>query len=417
MAPWRCTWIKPAALLTVLALLAGCAGTLPPVGAERPLQLASDEKEIWQMASREQDKLAKSGSLYQDRLLEEYLNGLARRLAPPEMVEAVPITVRVIQNPTLNAFAYPNGAIYLHTGILARLENEAQLAAVLGHEIGHVSHRHAVRHFRQARTAQFVGIGALIAAQIGLAALGASQGRGPGSAAAIQAAAIFTQLGLQLGLLASVNGYGRGLETEADHLGLEYLVKAGYDPKQAPRVFDLLLKEYGDRSEIETFFFGNHPTNQRRMRDLEAQIAGHYAAQAASSGRRVNSEDYQRRMRVLVRENALLDIRANRYNTALAALARALRLQPNDPIAHYYMGEAYRQRGQAGDLPRAIEAYKQALRYRADYPEPHRELGLAYYKLGDKVLASVELKRYLELSPKAKDEKEIREYLLELGAS
>src|SRR5690348_5115176 len=116
--------------------MTGCRSTsVPPVGAEGPgFTPASDERRLWDQAKEEERKLRDKAPLYQDPLLEDYLNQVAGRLAPPELQgqEAIRLRVYVIRDPTLNAFTYPTGSIYVHTGLLARLENEAQLAVVLG---------------------------------------------------------------------------------------------------------------------------------------------------------------------------------------------------------------------------------------------------------------------------------------------
>src|SRR5262249_60315232 len=116
--------------------------------------------------------------LYQDALLEEYLDNIARRLTPPELEEAgIPIRVRILQDPSLNAFAYPNGAIYIHTGLLARVGNEAQLATILGHEMTHGINRDAVRNYRDTRNKVILANIGAIAASIGLSAVSGDQPR------------------------------------------------------------------------------------------------------------------------------------------------------------------------------------------------------------------------------------------------
>ncbi|HEX2277999.1 MAG TPA: M48 family metalloprotease, partial [Candidatus Tectomicrobia bacterium] len=210
------------ALVLVLLLVMACATTnIPPIDSpQQPFQLSADEREIWEQSEAEQRKLNRKGNLYQDPLLEEYLNDVARRLTPPEVGEqGMPIRVRIIQDPSLNAFAYPNGAIYMHTGLLARVENEAQLATVLGHEITHVINRDAVRHYRSTRNKVIAANIAAVAASIGISAVARDQwGQGNVmTASAIgQSSNVLLGLGLQLGLLAAVNGYGREIEDMAD---------------------------------------------------------------------------------------------------------------------------------------------------------------------------------------------------------
>jgi len=409
------------ALTLVLVLVAACATTnIPPIGAlQGHFQLAADERELWEKSEAEQQKLNRRGRLYQDPLLEEYLNDIARRLIPPEVEQAgIPIRVRILQDPSLNAFAYPNGAIYIHTGLLARVENEAQLATVLGHEMMHVVNRDAVRHYRSARNKVIFANVAAIAASIGVSAVAGDQWRrGNAVTAAVigQTANVMLGLGLQLGLLAAVNGYGRHLEDQADVGAMRLLASAGYDIKEAPKVHRILLERYGDPTPLENFFFGNHSRNQERIENYERLLKTNYAAVAQAPNLTTNSEAFQLRTRALVRENAWLDIEAGRFGTAKAALERVIAIAPSDAKAHYYLGELYRkQRQDPADVEQAIAAYQRAVAYDATFAEPHRSLGLLYYLSGQKDEARQAFERYLELKPQADDRQQVREYLLEL---
>src|SRR5687767_1882001 len=128
----RATW-----LVSALVLVACASRTVVPIGAGgQPFKPESDERALWARAEKEEEALLKRAKAYDDPLLEEYLTRLTDRLVP-ESVRAAGgpgLKVGVIRDPTLNAFAMPNGRIYLHTGLLSRFENEAQLATVLGHE-------------------------------------------------------------------------------------------------------------------------------------------------------------------------------------------------------------------------------------------------------------------------------------------
>jgi beta-barrel assembly-enhancing protease len=410
-----------AALVLVPLLVMACATTnIPPIDSpQQPFQLSADEREIWEQSEAEQRKLNRKGNLYQDPLLEEYLNDVARRLTPPEVGEqGMPIRVRIIQDPSLNAFAYPNGAIYMHTGLLARVENEAQLATVLGHEITHVINRDAVRHYRSTRNKVIAANIAAVAASIGISAVARDQwGQGNVmTASAIgQTSNVLLGLGLQLGLLAAVNGYGREIEDMADAGAMRLMTQAGYNVNEAPKVHQILLQRYGDPSRLENFFFGNHSRNQERIEHYEQMLSTDYAQVAHAPTLITDTEEFQRRTRPLVRDNAILDIEAGRYGTAKAALGRVLAVVPTDAKAHFYLGELYRkQRKDPADVEHAITAYRNAAEHDPSYPEPQRSLGLLYYTRGQKAEARQAFERYLELKPHADDRAQVREYLLEL---
>jgi predicted Zn-dependent protease len=409
------------ALALVLLLMVGCAtANIPPIGSSHhPFQLAADEREIWEQSEAEQQKLNRRGRLYQDPLLEEYVNEIARRMTPTALTEqGVPIRVKILRDPSLNAFAYPNGVVYVHTGLLARVENEAQLASVLGHEITHVINRDAVRQHRSTRNKVIAANVAAIAASIGISAVAGDQWRqGNAVTAAVvgQTANAMLGLGLQLGLLAAVNGYGRGMEDEADVGSLRLMTQAGYDLREAPKVHQMLLQRYGDPSRLENFFFGNHSRNQERIEHYQRMLSTDYAQVAQAPSQLTNTEEFQRRTRPLVRDNAILDIEAGRYGTARTALERVLAVVPTDAKAHFYLGELYRkQRRSPADIDQAVQAYWNAATHDPSYPDPQRSLGLLYYATGKKPEARQAFERYLELKPHADDRQQVREYLMEL---
>jgi beta-barrel assembly-enhancing protease len=222
-------------------------------------------------------------------------------------------------------------------------------------------------------------------------------------------------LGLQLGLLAAVNGYDRSMEDEADVGAMRLMTQAGYDIKEAPKVHQMLLQRYGDPSRLENFFFGNHSRNQERIEHYEHMLSTEYAQMAEASSLITNTDEFQRRTRPLVRDNAILDIEAGRYGTAKAALERVLEVAPTDAKAHFYLGELYRKQRQAPtDVEQAVLAYQKAAEHDPSYPEPQRSLGLLYYTTGRKAEARQAFERYLELKPHADDRQQLRDYLIEL---
>ncbi len=412
----------------VTALLAGCASAnVPPIGSERPFQMAADERRIWADAEKEEAKLEKSGKVYDDPLLEEYLGRIGDRLLPEEVKQAGGPGFRftVFRDPSLNAFAMPNGRVYVHTGLLARVENEAQLATVLGHELTHVTSRDALRFQRDA-TNKMIALNVLaIAASIGVAVAAGKQaqhGNVVGAAVLSQTANAILGLGLQLAALAAINGYGRDIERQADEEGLARMVKAGYDPKQAPRVYQLLKKDGGDPSRLENFFFGNHPRLDERIETTGALLASRYTAEAQAPDRIVDTPEFNLRIRTVVRENAALDLRAGRFNLAKSQLDRVLAITPRDPVAHLYYGDLFRIQSQRARaladkeslVRRAIDEYTEAARLDPTYPDPFRQLGFLHYQQEERDRAREAFQTYLRLKPDAPDARRIKEYLLEL---
>src|SRR5712691_402139 len=317
------------AVVLVIFLLAGCASTnVPPMGYQgQPYRPAADERQLWSDAEQEEEKLAKLGKKWDDPLLEEYLSSVAAKLVPEEARQAGAPAVRIVvlKDPTLNAFAMPNGKVYVHTGLLSRLQNESQLAMILGHEVTHVTNRHALKFNRDPRNKQIFFTMAGIAAALGVAV---APGQPPRQGYYVSAEVlrttsnVFLGLGLQLAFIAAVNGYGRDLEREADREGLERMMAAGYDPREAPRVFELLKNDHGDGRRLENFFFGNHPRLDERITNTRGLLKTLPAAAGTTSALALNAEEFTLRTRTVVRENAALDIRAGRFGLAKAQLDR-----------------------------------------------------------------------------------------------
>jgi len=375
-----------ATLLVLSALLAGCSTTtLPPVSGKE-FAFEGDERRIWTRSEEAQERLGKSGWLFRDEPLEEYLNGIARKLVPPEVGDRIPFRVFVIRDYHLNAFAFANGAIYLHTGILARLENEAQLAILLGHEMSHATHRHAVRSFRDMKNKS-----AFLAGAVAVAGdLGALLGG--------------------LGAVASTYGYSRELETEADTVGLARVVAAGYDPREGPELFSH-LKEYLEEEKIrEPYFFSSHPRVAERVSSYKELLSGTYAGIEGS----VNRDSFQNITKGALLENGKLQMKAGRLEAAKRDADRYLEQQPDDPRGHYLLGKILEHTGKTGDPEKAVEAFRKAISIDPSYPEPHRELGILFLKKGDRPAAKRHLERYLSLSPEATDRRYTEEYLRSL---
>jgi len=416
-------------LVLVSFLVPGCASrNVPPIGAGgQPFKPESDERALWAKAEKEEEALLKKARVYDDPLLEEYLARIGDRLTPDDVRNAggPGFKFGVMRDPTLNAFALPNGHIYVHTGLLSRLDNESQLAMILGHEMTHVTHRHALSFQRDIQTKQIVYTVAAVAASVGVAAVAGSRaGKGDYVGAAVigQTANAILGLGLALTTMAAINGYGRDLERDADNAGMENLVRAGYDPKEAPKVFALLRSESKDRGSLETFFFGSHPRLTERIETTEGLVKTKYADAAAAPNTTRDTEDFQLRMRTVVRENAYEDIRAGRFTLAQRQLDRVLTITPRDPVAHTYYGDLHRLQAQrARETAKkdeharlALASYEKAVDFDPGAPEPYRQLGFLYYQQKDNAKAKAAFEKYLALKPGAPDAKRIKEYLVEL---
>lgn len=370
--------------------LAGCAtASLPPVTSPQ-FRLEDEEKAMWKEAALEQERLDRSGDVLEDPALEAYLASVARKVEPPDAWKAVPFRIRVLKNFRPNAFALPNGAVYLHTGILARMDSEAELAALLGHEMTHATHRHAAR--AQATLTNWgAALVGLNAATLGLASpLGA------------------------LAAGAAVSGHGRDLEREADRVGMELVAAAGYDPADAPRLFQHLIewvKAEKDDDE-ESFFFASHPRLEERLENFQDLLAGPYRDRKGGAR---NAEVFRQKTLRAVTANGRLDLAAGRFDAARRDAERVLEVDPRSAPAHAVLGEAARNREEPGGLEEAVGHYRRALALDPRLATAWRGLGLALFKKGDRKGARPAFARYLELEPAAADRAHVREYLARCG--
>ncbi len=214
-----------------------------------------------------------------------------------------------------------------------------------------------------------------------------------------------------LGTLGAVSGYSRDMETEADLEGFQRVVKAGYDPRETPKLFMMLAEELEKEGIEEPFFFGTHP----RLKDRIENYRGLLAELTPSQGQGVkNPKTFNRKIRRLLLVNADLDLKAGRFGTAQRGVERYISLRPKDARAYYLLGEIYRQRGADGDLQEAKKRYKKAMSLSPGYADPHKGMGMVHYKEGKNRLARKSLKSYLSLAPRAEDRAYIQQYIQQL---
>jgi len=237
------------------------------IDGKRKLVRAKDAKTgIDILEFRKDKKVEGRFKLCPIREVQDYVSGLGTRLIPP-MLNVPPLSTLefrffVVEDATANAMALPDGAIIVNTGLLGLIENEAQLAFVLSHEIAHALQAHHYRHVHDTRTARvLITIGAI--------------------AASTYAGDLATFLG-ELGLNAVVNGYSRRIENQADRLALQSIVDNNYDASQAVKFFRLMVSRYSDRST--SAIWSNHDSSLLRGSFLTVQIARRYQQQDVSKG-------------------------------------------------------------------------------------------------------------------------------------
>jgi len=247
--------LKLLLLLTALLQLGACATN--PVTGEQDIVFMSEQQEISLGRQTHQQVLDQYG-VYDDPELQVFVQQVGERLARKSHRNNLIYRFTVLDSDEVNAFALPGGYIYITRGLMAYLNSEAELAAVLGHEIGHVTARHSVRQYS---ATQMANIGAT---------LGAIFIPGMNNAAANQLVNIFGT--------ALLRGYGREHELEADRLGAEYLATTGYEPEAMLDVIGVLknqeifesqrAKAEGREPRIYHGVFSTHPDNDTRLQEV-----------------------------------------------------------------------------------------------------------------------------------------------------
>jgi len=369
-----------AAISLALAAPAHAQPVPPWSGADTLRERAPGEKSLWQEADEFDQALARAGKVNPDPALTAYLQGILDRLYP-EFIDH--LRVRALDAPHLNAFALPNGSIYVNAGLIARFENEAQLATVLAHEGAHFTHRHALQQAERVKNAAAF---ALVVAMLGVPLVG------------------------DLIALSSMFGYSREHEREADAIGYQRLIAAGYAARESIRTFEHLQEEIRAADIREPFFFASHPRLQERIDSFRDLV-------------RDNDNGEVGRERFLAATGALrlaslaADLAAYRYRQIILVLAKPERRQEFPPEAAYYLGEAYRLRNDAGDEAAAEREFRRALESAPTFAPTYRALGLLHYKRGQTEDARRALRRYLALAPDAADRDFVEYYLRLMDAS
>lgn len=355
---------------------------------ERP-DLATDEAGLWMVVDKVEKKLKTSGNRVTDPQINQYVQDIVCKLASSYCSD---IRIYIMQVPEFNASMAPNGTMQVWTGLILRAQNEAQLAYVLGHEIGHYLRRHTIQAWRDAQLKANLSV----LFQIATAAAGVGY-VGP--------------LG-DLVALGSIQAFSRDNEREADEVGFELITRAGYDPREAPRIWESLMKEH-DASErgSPSIFFATHPPTDERIETLQAK-----AQDAASQdGKFFLGKGEIETVALPLRATLLRDeLRRGEFKESQVLLDTLMDNDVGLGQLHFFQGELYRLRAEPGDQEKALFAFQKALEFPDAPPETHRALGLYFFKAGELSKALAALKQYLILQPDALDKAMIHEYIRQL---
>ena len=253
------------------ALVVAAACAVNPVTGKKELALISESQEI-QMGQQAAVEVRQSSGVVPDSALQAYVRGIGLRLAKASERPNLPWSFDVVDDPAVNAFALPGGSIFITRGILSYMQNEAELATVLGHEIGHVTARHSVQQMSRAQVAQgLLGVGSILSSDVAAVAGVASQG---------------------LGLL--FLKYSRDHETQADDLGFRYSLTDGYDVRAMRSMFEMLerVSASGGGGRLPQWL-ATHPDPGNRIARTNQRLA---AVTADLNKMRTNRDPFVRRI-------------------------------------------------------------------------------------------------------------------------
>jgi predicted Zn-dependent protease len=320
--------------------------------------------------------------------IDSYLSRIVNGMKVPGMDANIHLRVIVLKGPVFNAFASPNGVIYLFTGILARIENEAQLAALLGHEMTHIIGRHSIKNLVEKKAQSRKSALSSIGLEFFLGRAGAALGN--------------------IYLKSAITGYSRELEKEADSLGLIRMARAGYARIEF-RNFFLRLREHIERENVkQSYFFSTHPTITNRL-DNYYQMAGEDTA-AAKSGAR-NIEVFINRIRPVILYDAKDNIARGKLDVAERELRRYLKFNPDDVEALCLIGDVFSLRRDSTAAAKAKRAYALAMEKDGRGGMSYKRMGFHYFKQGNRDTATALFSAWLRANPNTADELLVRKYL------
>ena len=421
--------------LCVLSLVLMVSGSFSSVASAAPFTSRVDaqpgdveEQRVWDLSqSLEQDMVRKNRVRPPDDL-QDYLQSVLDKLYPEFTGR---MRVRVLSQPEVNAFTTASGSIFLTEGLLIRLENEAQLATVLAHEGIHFIHRHAfilASRERMGETASSVAKTLMNSANpfaklggggVGEWAVGATKSEALDRAREMvddtflatakqrfdefkkqirkSVTGAFSGLRPEGFASTSIFGFSGGMEKEADELGMQRMVQAGYAPSEAIKLFNLLGEEMQRRSRAEFFFFSSIAMLSDREASFKSLAAG-------VTGQRLGETEFNHHVNPIRMVSIEKEISAGRYDALLNYFAgeqgqQRLALFPVQ--VRFYLGEAYRIRSAEGDLDKAIEQYRLVLASDVRHAAAWRSLGLSYFHQQNLKAALEALQN--SLSPSASD--------------
>ncbi len=305
--------------MSAAGLIAGCATN--PVTGRSQLMLVSEDEEIQIDKQNSPYQFSADYGTVQDKRLNDYIDRTGKNIAVKTHRPQMPYNFHVVNAVYVNAYAFPGGTIACTRGILLSLDNEAELSALLGHELGHVNARHTAEQMSKGMLTQAVVGGLTMAA--------GTQGAVYGNLA--------SQLG-QFGAGALLARYSRDNEREADALGMEYMVRAGYNPQGMVGLMDVLRSTGKHKPSAIELMFATHPMSDERYRTAVETAATKYKSAKNKPIYRERYMDNTAKLRsqkgaINQMQKGQKEMAANNFPAADVHLRKAIKLAPNDYTA------------------------------------------------------------------------------------
>ena len=326
--------------------LAGCATS--PVTGETILVGMSEEEERAVDRQVAPHQFSQDMGAVQDEAVNRYVAGLGDRMDNLTQRPNMPYSYRVLNANYINAYTFPGGAMGVTRGIVTELASEAELAALLGHEMGHVNARHAAQREGQSMLAQAAVAGLTIAA----VATDSSWG---GLAA----------VGSQIGASALLASYSRDNEREADALGQDYMVRAGYPASGMTQLHGLLVREAKETPSLLETMFSSHPMSGERLATAQRLAETKYAASLKANPQRerfMDSTASLRRLKPAIDacKNGEVAMARKQLPQAQGEFGRALAVAPRDYAANLLMARCLAAQGKQKEALRYADAARTA---------------------------------------------------------
>jgi beta-barrel assembly-enhancing protease len=348
----------------------------------------TDEGGLWMEVGKMEDQIKTSPKVIGDPALNSYVHGVICKLAGDYCSS---LRVYVVEVPEFNASAMPNGAMQVNSGLLLECENEAQLAFVLGHEMTHFLHQHTLAHFRKVvDTGNFLAFLNIAAGGAGVGAVGS----------------LITDVAV-LSLFAN----SRDEERDADDGGFKAAVAQGYDPDQAATIWRFVANEDKATGKYRNPFLSDHPPSAERLATMEKSAKD---VLPSRSDWTTNADTYRAVMAPFQAQWVSDDLARGEPRWSVALFERLTADQPQKGLFHYALGEAYRKRGNPGDVDKAKAAYQAATACDDAPAATWRGLGLIAMAAGDKPAAHDAFTQYEAKAPAADDKSMIDFYLTQL---